>query len=183
MLTLEPFEALKLMKSTSNIPPKKFIGRLEHNLQSNLKASFVHQKIFFQPCMRGPSVCNEHKLQGEVANFILSFDKYLRGLYHSILKSNYGLLTTRYIFIETNEQGDPTLCYRRTGWFWEINGWSSRFQENNLILQEEFREYTSNQIKKTWKMSTRYRLDLETLGSPLINLLKTLPDTNRDCPW
>ena len=30
----------------------------------------------------------------------------------------------------TNEQGEPTISYRWTGWVWEITSWSSRLQEN-----------------------------------------------------
>ena len=34
------------------------------------------------------------------------------------------------VFRKCHEQGEPTASYRRTGWVWEITGWSSGFQEN-----------------------------------------------------
>ena len=30
----------------------------------------------------------------------------------------------------TNDQGEPTVSYKWTGWVWEITGWRSRLQEN-----------------------------------------------------
>ena len=36
--------------------------------------------------------------------------------------------------IANNDQGEPAVSYRWTGWVWETTGWSSRLQENHQSL-------------------------------------------------
>ena len=90
-----------------------------------------------------------------------------------------------------------SVTYKCTGWVWEITSWSWRLHENYQSFKW---------IKQNRKMSTRNRLDLESLGSwptmlktswalaskvegaktntpPTTNTYKHLPITNTLLPW
>ena len=68
-------------------------------------------------------------------------------------------------YAQNNERGEPTPSYRWTGRVWEITGWSSRLPPRKTT--DHFRGMCRmhlNLLKKSWKITTCNRLDLETIG-------------------
>ena len=78
---------------------------------------------------------------------------------------------------QSNDQGEPAVSYRWTGWVWGITGWHRRLQENTDHFRGIYKTYP-NLIKENRRMPTCNRLDLQTLGSqPIMPKISAITGT------
>ena len=76
--------------------------------------------------------------------------------------------------LPANDRGEPTVCYKWTGWVWEITGWSQNCRKITDHCRGFYRIYP-NLVWENRRMWTCNRLDLQTLGSQPV-MPKNLPN-------